>query len=188
MVPLLLDVPDQIRTARLTLRAPRLGDGATILPAVRASLPELKVWMPWATDEYGIDDAEQWCRRTGAKSLTREELGFLLFLHGGEHVGNIGLFNFNWDVPRCEVGYWLATPHCGQGLMGEAVEAVFALARDACSIQRMEIRCDDRNVRSWRVAERCGFQLEGVLRRESLATDGALRDTRVYARLAPESA
>ena len=33
------------------------------------------------------------------------------------------------------------------------------------------------------MAERCGFTLEGVLRRDSRAPDGSVRDTRVYARV-----
>ena len=43
---------------------------------------------------------------------------------------------------------------------------------------------DDRNVRSWRVAERCGFVLEGVLRQQSLTPDGEPRDMRIYAKTA----
>lgn len=42
---------------------------------------------------------------------------------------------------------------------------------------------DDRNERSWRVAERCGFQLEGTLRNSARTVDGQLRDTRVYAKV-----
>ena len=40
---------------------------------------------------------------------------------------------------------------------------------------------DDTNERSWRVAQRAGFALEGVLRSDSLNPLGAARDTRVYA-------
>ena len=187
MVPLLLEVPEELRTARLTLRAPRVGDGATIFPAVRASLPELKVWMPWATDAYALEDAEQWCRRGASAFILREAFAFLMFVEGGEYVGNISLFNLNWAAPRCEIGYWLATPHCGRGLMTEAVGALFTLACDALKAERVEIRCDDRNERSRRVAERCGFDLEAVLRRENRGADGQLRDTCVFAKLRPEN-
>jgi ribosomal-protein-serine acetyltransferase len=47
----------------------------------------------------------------------------------------------------------------------------------------VEIRMDAGNERSWRVAERAGFRLEGVLRGDSLTPAGELRDTRVYARV-----
>ena len=36
---------------------------------------------------------------------------------------------------------------------------------------------------SWRVAERLGFTLEGILRQDSLTPQGEPRDTRVYARV-----
>jgi RimJ/RimL family protein N-acetyltransferase len=37
---------------------------------------------------------------------------------------------------------------------------------------------DTRNERSWRVAERLGFVLEGVLRSDTRDPSGQLRDTR----------
>jgi RimJ/RimL family protein N-acetyltransferase len=40
---------------------------------------------------------------------------------------------------------------------------------------------DDVNVRSWKVAERAGFALEGTLRSDALNPLGEPRDTRVYA-------
>jgi ribosomal-protein-serine acetyltransferase len=180
--PLMRHVPFEMRTERLLLRAPRFEDGELVCATVRASLPELKAWMAWATDAYGPNDAEQWCRRSAVKFLSRAELAYLIF-HGQEHVGNVSLFAFNWKVPACEIGYWLASSHCGKGFMTEAVAAVAGWAFAALGMERIEIRTDQRNERSGRVAERCRFQLEGVLHHDSRHVDGTLRDTRVYARL-----
>jgi RimJ/RimL family protein N-acetyltransferase len=57
------------------------------------------------------------------------------------------------------------------------------MAFDGLQAQRVELRIDNVNERSWRVAERAGFTLEGVLRHESLTADGALRDMRVYSKV-----
>ena len=49
--------------------------------------------------------------------------------------------------------------------------------------RRIEIRMDDRNERSWQVAERCGFELEGILRNYARREDGSLENTRIYAKI-----
>ena len=67
--------------------------------------------------------------------------------------------------------------------MSEAVSGVAAWAFDVLSMERIELHTDNRNERSGRVAERCGFQLEGVLRHDSRHIDGSLRDTRVYSKV-----
>jgi RimJ/RimL family protein N-acetyltransferase len=180
--PILLDVPAEIRTERLLLRAPRAGDGSLVFPQVKASLIELKQWMPWAKDDYAEKDAEEWCRKSAANFLAREMFQFLIF-HGESHIGNIGVFKFNWDVPSCEIGYWLDTRQTGNGFMTEAVHGVTRLAADTLKAARIQILTDESNSRSWRVAERCGYQLEGILHNDSRTTDGKLRNTRVYSKI-----
>lgn len=69
--------------------------------------------------------------------------------------------------------------------MTEAVLAVTGLAFERLQARRVEVRMDDTNERSSRVAERCGFALEGILRSDTLATSGEPRDTRVYALTRP---
>ncbi|HEY1628625.1 MAG TPA: GNAT family N-acetyltransferase [Tepidisphaeraceae bacterium] len=185
MDPLLIEIPEQIESERLLLRAPRSGDGTLIFPSVRESLSELKIWMPWASDDYREESSEQWCRRSAASFITREQLQFLMFLRENRsHVGNIGAFKFDWNIPKGEIGYWLRTSHCGRGLMSEAVNALSDFLLDKLQFKRVEIRCDEKNLRSSAVAQRCGFALEGTHRCDSKAADGSLRNTRVYARIA----
>lgn len=181
--PLLIDVPERLESARLVLRVPRAGGGAIVAASVRESLAELKPWMPWAHDGYVEKDGEEWCRKSAANFVQRTILSYTLWLTSGEHIGNVGAFAFAWDVPRCEIGYWLNTRHCGQGLMTEAVQCITAMLFDQLQFTRVEIRMDNLNDRSWRVAERCGFQHEGTLRRDCLNVHGQLRDTRIYSRL-----
>jgi ribosomal-protein-serine acetyltransferase len=186
MNPLLLDIPAELHTTRLYLRTPRAGDGPLTCASVTESLAELKPWMPWATDDYSEQAAEEWCRRAAGNFLTREQLQFLIFLRGSEvHVGNVGAFRFEWGVPKCEIGYWLRTSYTHQGVMTEAAAAITDLCVNVVGAHRIEIRCDDLNVSSGRVAERCRYLLEAVLHNDSRDPVGKLHNTRVYARTRP---
>lgn len=184
MDPILLDIPDAFATERLTLRVPRPGDGEAVAASVRASLDELKVWMPWAKEDYATDDSELWCRRVCGEFHTRVSTQFCSHEPGGTHVGNVGAFKFDWKVRSCEVGYWLRTDRIGRGYMSEAVNALVTMLQSAAAIRRIELRCDSQNDRSVAVARRCGFTLEGTLRGDSLGVDQSPRDTHLFARSA----
>lgn len=67
--------------------------------------------------------------------------------------------------------------------MTEAVDAITNFAIHELQANRIEIRCDSRNIRSARVAERLGFNLEGILRKETCDVDCFLRDTMVFSKV-----
>lgn len=186
--PILVDVPERLQTPRLVLRAPRPGDGAALNAAVLDSLDALRPWMPWAQTAPTLEASEAVAREAHGKFLLRSDLVFSLWLHDGQGretqlVGGSGLHRIDWSVPRFEIGYWCRSGHTGQGLVTEAVRALSRMAFDQLQAQRVEIRMDERNTASWRVAERAGFTLEGVLRNEALDVAGGVRNTRVYARV-----
>ena len=186
--PILVDVPERLQTPRLVLRAPRPGDGAALNAAVLDSLDALRPWMPWAQTAPTLEASEAVAREAHGKFLLRSDLVFSLWLHDGQGretqlVGGSGLHRIDWSVPRFEIGYWCRSGHTGQGLVTEAVRALNRMAFDQLQAQRVEIRMDERNTASWRVAERAGFTLEGVLRNEARDVAGGVRNTRVYARV-----
>ena len=184
VIPLLLDFPDTFETERLTIRAPRAGDGTEVNAAVLESLTELRPWMPWARTAPTLKESEANIRGAVAKFLSREDLRLLLFIKKtGTLVGSSGLHRIDWSVPRFEIGYWARTSYAGRGYMTEAVTGITTFARDHLGARRVEIRMDARNERSWRVAERAGFTLEGVIRHERRALDGTLADGRIYAKI-----
>jgi RimJ/RimL family protein N-acetyltransferase len=101
----------------------------------------------------------------------------------GALVGGSGLHDANWDLRHFEVGYWGHAKFAGRGLITEGVAALSDYALDRLGASRVFLTTDDRNVASWKLAERAGFQLEGVLRRDRRDLAGRLRDTRVYSRI-----
>jgi RimJ/RimL family protein N-acetyltransferase len=183
--PILLDVPEQIDTERLLIRPPRLGDGAAVNVAVRESFNELQPWMPWAEEIPSVEQSEIFARESAARYARREDLPMLLFERSsGELLGASGLHRIDWSVPAFEVGYWCRTSRTGRGYISEAVRGICKMAFTSLSARRFEARMDDTNERSWRIAERLGFTLEGILRQDTRAPSGELRDTRVYSIIA----
>jgi RimJ/RimL family protein N-acetyltransferase len=183
MEPILLDVPGEFSTERLFLRRPRVGDSAIINPVIVESVNELALWMPWATPTPDVSNTEQWVRRSLSKFHSREQFDYLMFLKSTDtYIGTVGIPRLDWHVPKGEIGYWLRTSHVGKGYMAEAVRVIARMALEQLKMQRVEIRCDERNARSRRVAELAGFKLEGIFRNEARETD-TIRNTCVYSRI-----
>lgn len=181
-------VPARIDSTRLVLRHPLPGDGWALCEAVAASLDELRPWMPWAQDEPSVPASESQVGLVQAQIESREDWVYLIFERSAEGevgalVGGTGLHRIDSAVPRFEIGYWRRTDRAGRGYVTEAVRALSRMAFEALAAERLEIRMDDRNLASARVAERAGFRFEGLLRQEARGVCGELRDTRVYSRV-----
>jgi RimJ/RimL family protein N-acetyltransferase len=57
------------------------------------------------------------------------------------------------------------------------------MARTRLGANRIEITADARNAASRRVAEKCGFELEGIRRHSRRDVHGKLADSCLYARI-----
>jgi RimJ/RimL family protein N-acetyltransferase len=186
--PLLIHVPERFVTEHLIVRCAQPGDGALLNAAVVASIDALRPYVPWAGTVPTLADSEAVCRKAQARFRLREDLMMLIFERAsggveGELLGGTGLHRMDWKARRFEIGYWRRSGREGRGIATEAVNAMAHLAFDDLRAQRVELRIDNLNRPSWRVAERCGFTLEGVMRCESLAPDGTWRDMRVYSKV-----
>ncbi|CAN5567151.1 GNAT family N-acetyltransferase [soil metagenome] len=187
MAPILKDFPNSFETERLLIRSPAPGDGAELFAAIRDSFDELEPWMPWVHHHRTLDGSEKSARRGWVEFVERKDLRMHLFLKGTKTlVGSSGLHRIEWSIPQFEIGYWLRTSFTGHGYMTEAVRGIAAFAFDELGAKRVEIKCDSTNAKSLRVAERCGFRLEGELRNNEKSPSGELRDTLVYSMLPNE--
>ena len=188
--PLLFPLPAYLETQRLLLRSFRAEDAPALFAALTESIVELRshLWfLPWVAEEPTPQSAEIRCRRAEANFLLRADLPYLAFERAsGRLVASIGLHRTDWSLPKTEVGYWVRTSEAGKGFASEGVAALTAWALQSLGAKRVELVTDEQNTGSRRVAERCGFRLEGLLRNVMLSPDGKLRNSCVYARLPAE--
>lgn len=101
----------------------------------------------------------------------------------GLAIGSVG-FDPLEDERRvtAEIGYWLARPYWGRGLATRALAAVTNYAFERFPYERLQAHVYEWNPASARVLEKCGYTLEGRLRRTVVKED-RVGDALLYARL-----
>jgi RimJ/RimL family protein N-acetyltransferase len=182
-----IDVPETIETERLLLRSPLPGDGPEVNAAIQETFTELHRWMDWAQQLPSIEETEEISRNAYSHFVAQTDFPFRAYLKGtNKFVLACGLHPKDWDVPKVEIGCWCRASMQGQGYVTEAVRALTLVGIGNLKANKIEIRCDSRNLRSRRVAELAGYSLEATLRNDQRTPDGKLRDTIVYALLPSE--
>jgi [ribosomal protein S5]-alanine N-acetyltransferase len=98
-----------------------------------------------------------------------------------EAVGGIGL-HIQEDVYRknAELGYWLAEPFWGKGIITAAVPQMVDYGFKNFDIVRIFARPFGRNVASQKVLEKAGFKLEAKFEK-TMYKNGQFEDELVYA-------
>ena len=174
--------PDRFETDRLIIRAPRNNDGAEVNAAIRETYADLHQWMEWADHLPTVAETEENRRRANHNFRAGEDFSVQAYLKSTGALGVCaGLHPMNWQVPKFAIGYWCRAGYQGQGYVTETVRALTQIGIEILRANRIEIRCDERNEPSRRVAERAGYRLEGRLKNDKIAPDGGLRHTLIFA-------
>jgi RimJ/RimL family protein N-acetyltransferase len=79
-----------------------------------------------------------------------------------------------------EIGYWIRTDSTGAGLATETAAALTAAAFEVPGVERVEIRCDPRNLKSAAIPRHLGYTLTTTLEANTVTPQGAPRDTMVW--------
>jgi RimJ/RimL family protein N-acetyltransferase len=83
---------------------------------------------------------------------------------GGRPLGSVGVRWVEPDQGVAEVGYWVAAEARGRGICTRAVRLVSHWVLRECGAERLQLRADEENEASRRVAQKAGYTQEGVLR------------------------
>ena len=105
---------------------------------------------------------------------------------GGQPVGGLTGMRLSERHETIDLGYCLGYDWWSRGLMSEAVCAVRDFFFEEVGVHRIEILHAPQNSASGRVAQKCGFVREGVLRESQKLSDGAFYDLVAYAMLRRE--
>ena len=99
----------------------------------------------------------------------------------GQASGGIGLhIQTDIHIKNAELGYWLAEPYWGQGIMTKAVKHIVNYGFKNLDIIRIFARPFGTNIASQKVLKNAGFVLEGKFK-DTIYKNGEYLDELIYA-------
>jgi RimJ/RimL family protein N-acetyltransferase len=152
------------------------------LDAIVAGCNDLEVarWIPLIPHPYTREDAVAFLEGDVAPADYR-----LAITLDDSVVGGIGM-GVNTHEYRGRIGYWIAASSRNQGSCTRALRVLSRFGLEDLELQRLELITDPDNFASQRVAEKVGFQREGVLRAHLRHRDGRIRDSVMFSLLPGE--
>ena len=189
---MLLDVPLELETKRLLLRPYRPGDGQWLHAIFRENRVHLGDSIEGIRAGFGLDLTDPTHAETFVRQLAGDWAARRRFIFGirekaaDRYVGELWIESKDWDVPLHEIGYSVVREHLRKGFVTEVTRAGLKFVFEHLKANRASVTCDEDNVPSYRVAERCGFLREGCLRAQVKRSDGALVGKLYYGMLRAE--
>ncbi len=173
---------EELHGQRIVLRPYREEDAQAFFEAVTESREHLRPWVSFADPLKDVEKCRDLIIECMELWLQREALVTGIWERAtNRFLGSCELNARNWESRFFELGYWLRVSATGCGYTTEAVQLMTDYAFTQLSATRVEIRCDERNLRSVALPRRLGFVQEGRLRNDKIAPDGFLRTTLVFA-------
>ena len=179
-----------IETDRLILRPPQLGDENALNEAINRSLSALQRWMPWA-DNPSLEPTTRFVIEAIASWSSEKAKDFPMVVIHKASKQIIGASGFNDrshpQVPMYEIGYWFDTQYTGLGFATEIVSALTKFAFESFNAVRVQVVMQGDNHASKRVAEKCGFVLEAILKKSRVdCLSGQPADDYIFVRFDAE--
>jgi RimJ/RimL family protein N-acetyltransferase len=162
------------------LRPWRLDDAPAITAACQD--PEIARWIPLIPTPYTEQDARDFLEHIVA---SEDSYGFAVVdADSAKLVGSVAIRLQRFSTGH--IGYWVAREARGRGVATIALNALCRWAVDELDLKRLELVTDPENLASQRVAEKAGFQREGIMRSALEYQDGRRRDSVLFSLLPEE--
>lgn len=114
---------------------------------------------------YKLKDANQWLKGVLKDNLKKkpERIHFVIDINK-EVAGCVALSKIIYGH-KASIGYWLARPYWGQGIMTSAVKIVTDFGFKKLGLKRIDARVFYYNKASMKVLKKSGYKLEGLLKK-----------------------
>ena len=118
----------------------------------------------WPKLTLKVEDSLKYLFDKEQETEKGEKVEYGLFINN-KYIGNISILILI-KKKSGEIGYWLSSSYTRNGYMTEAVKILEKEAFEKLKLNRIQIKCDERNDASFGVAKKCGYKYEGKFRED----------------------
>lgn len=176
---------EQVIAGGLLLRELKSSDAPLFLEMVKANESRLRASFPLilssVTNRF---TAGTYVRGKMAEMKQRSFFTFVIENPAAKRLaGYVSMKNMDWTIPKAELAYFISSEYEGRGMMSEAIRRACVHAFSDLGMNKLFMRISPANPASRRVAEKCGFEKEGLIRADFRNSDGQLTDVEYWGRI-----
>lgn len=171
-------INDKIRLERVnTSMAP------VIFQTIERDREYLKEWLPFVNFTKKVSDTELFIESISSPDNVRDEI-FCIW-YNEEFAGLVGFKDTDWTNKKTEIGYWLAQPMQGKGIISACVQKLLSYAFQKLKLNRIQIKVAEGNLKSEAIPQKLNFTFEGT-ERAGERHDNNYLNLKIYSRLASD--
>jgi ribosomal-protein-serine acetyltransferase len=175
-----MPLPSDFTDGAIRIRRLDLADVDALFASVRASLPELMAFMPWAHPDYSREETSVFLAASYLAWSTGAAFEFaILDADSGAHLGGVGINSYSRAESVANLGYWVRSDAAGRGVCTAAARLAARFAFEHVGLRRLKLYHAVDNSASGAIARKLGFQREGLLRAR-LSAGGRVHDAVLY--------
>ncbi len=156
-----LPIDFKIETERCIIEMPKLENAIDYYKLCTPAVSHFMTWDNlWSVENYEkfiISKKENWEKQRWFESIVK-------FKHNSKMIWCFWIARYFEEIESIEIWYWLAEEYWGKWIIPECLEKMKEIAFDEIWCKSIKLRADKNNFRSRRVAEKCWFKLDWILR------------------------
>ncbi|HRD07281.1 MAG: GNAT family protein [Saprospiraceae bacterium] len=131
-----------------------------------------------------LDDTKEFLSEIVRRASEKTYFPYIIVDQTNQKIaGFVDLKNIDWNIPKAELGLYIDKAYAHRGIASKA----FGLFCDFCfkeyKFQKLFLRTHHSNEFARKVAEKCGFEIEGTIRKDYKTTAGEIVDLIYYGRV-----
>jgi RimJ/RimL family protein N-acetyltransferase len=95
-------------------------------------------------------------------------------------VGFIDVKNIDWRIPKAELGCFIDEQYVGNNIAKKSLSRVIDHLFTEQKFNKVFLRTHEKNISARKLAESCGFKVEGMIRSDHKTTKGEIVDLLYY--------